>query len=73
MNSKRFMTSKEIIEYMGYSESTFYRRLRNGKFPKPTKLPNRANVWERRKIVKYMDKAKEQGKTYLPKGREPMI
>lgn len=50
-----FMRQKEILTVFPVSSATFWRRVKDGEFPKPVKLSERVTVWRRGEVEAYLE------------------
>ena len=58
----RIIRMRELIEKVGYAESTIYALIKEGKFPAPFKLTpgGRANGWFEHTIDKYLQERESE-------------
>ena len=63
--SGRIIRMRELIEKVGYAESTIYALIKDGKFPAPFKLTpgGRANGWFEHTIDEYLQKCERENIT----------
>ena len=61
--NKRIIRMRDLIEKVGYAESTIYALVKDGKFPPPFKLTpgGRANGWFEHTIDEYLQKREREG------------
>ena len=61
----RIIRMRELIEKVGYAESTIYALIKDGKFPAPFKLTpgGRANGWFEHTIDEYLQTCERQNIT----------
>ena len=50
-----FMKIKEVLKKTGMSETTLYRRIKAGAFPKGVKIGPKAVVWQASRVHQWMD------------------
>ena len=51
----RLLTIKQIEDQIGISRSTIYRRMQEGRFPKPKRIGPRATRWSESEIKVWLD------------------
>ena len=58
----RIIRMRDLIEKVGYAESTIYALVKDGKFPAPFKLTpgGRANGWFERTIDEYLQERERE-------------
>ena len=58
----RILRMRELMEKVGYAESTIYALIKNGKFPAPFKLTpgGRANGWFEDTIDEYLQRCERE-------------
>ena len=58
----RIIRMRDLIEKVGYAESTIYALVKNGKFPAPFKLTpgGRANGWFEHTIDEYLQERERE-------------
>jgi prophage regulatory protein len=64
------MDEKEVLRVVDVSKSTWYRGIRDGKFPKPVQLGVRRNKWRPREIHALIEKGRPAPR--LKKGASPL-
>jgi len=54
----RIMRVGEVLELVGVSRTTLWRWTKDGRFPKPVRLPARANLigWKSDEVQEWMDR-----------------
>lgn len=50
----RFIRRKEVIEMVGYSASSIWRRCKEGSFPRPVRLGPSAVAWRLSELEEWM-------------------
>jgi prophage regulatory protein len=51
----KLLRAKQILQIFPISKSTFYKWVKEGKFPKPIKYGTRCSVWEEEVIKSLID------------------
>lgn len=52
---KEFRKLPEVVRMTGLSPATIYRLAREGKFPRPIKLGERASAWDLSAVLEWME------------------
>jgi prophage regulatory protein len=50
------LREREVLKHTGWSRSTLWLRVRDGEFPKPVKLGERASGWFASDVQEYQDR-----------------
>ncbi len=50
-----------LINFVPFSKSTFWRKVKAGKFPKPYKLSDNITAWKAEDVRAWMDKMEQGG------------
>jgi excisionase family DNA binding protein len=53
---KRMLSIQEVSDYLGVSPQTIYNKLSAGTFPIKTKRIGRRLKWDRRDVIRYLEK-----------------
>ncbi|MDD0823099.1 helix-turn-helix domain-containing protein [Mannheimia sp. AT1] len=56
-----YLTARDVCEMLKLNRSTIYRQIKQGIFPKPTKIGN-ASRWKFSEIKAFLDKPQSQEK-----------
>ena len=59
---KRFLRLRQVIEATGLSRTTIYRKIREGSFPPPIKLGDRAVGWKDSDVSAWMDECERSSR-----------
>jgi predicted DNA-binding transcriptional regulator AlpA len=71
----RFVRKPEVLAMFGFSNSTLYLRIKEGRFPAPTKLDpaGRIVVWPLAQLEKIADEIVGRSAVNKPKTRSPLL
>jgi len=58
MESKGFIRQKSLIEKLGFSAPTLWRKVKAGTFPKPVKLGQNMTAWRCEEVQAWMEAQK---------------
>lgn len=53
--AERFLRRRDVEQATGYSIATLYRKAKQGDFPKPVKLGERASGWLQSEVQTWID------------------
>lgn len=54
-NDVGFYRIKDLLSIIPVSKSTIWQWIKDGKFPRPTKMSSRVTVWSKKQIHEFMD------------------
>ncbi len=52
-----FLRQKQVLKFIPISKSNLWLMVREGRFPRPTKLGPRTTVWKAEELREYIEKA----------------
>lgn len=55
-NSERLLRLRDVLELVPVGKSTWWKGVKNGKFPKPIKLGSRTTCWRKTDILELMER-----------------
>lgn len=55
----RFLSIKDVCQWLGVARATIYRQMQTGNFPKPVKF-GKASRWEREAVENWITQKKTQ-------------
>ena len=63
--SVKILRIQQVAEQTGLSQSSLYKQMRMGLFPRPIKLTARASGWEESAVQAWIEKKVKESKNYV--------
>ena len=66
MSEERMLRLRSVVSMTGLSKSTLYRLIKQGRFPQPLRLTQRAVRWRREEVDEWLSQRPRSGPPKMP-------